>query len=161
MHKLLPGALALMMTVLSASAQNTGTTAPTVEELVARRVARLTTLLTLTAAQQTQATSIFTTEENALAAVRTSLNTARTSLTTAIQKNDAASITTLSTQIGTLTAQQVRADATADAAFYALLTTDQQARYNELKLPGLGGPGGPGGHGGPGGGGPGAPPPPR
>jgi Spy/CpxP family protein refolding chaperone len=118
---------------------------------VANRVARLTTLLTLTTAQQTQATTIFTTEETALTPIRTSLDTARTALNAAILKNDSAAIVTEATQIGTLTTQQVEAQAKADASFYALLTTDQQTKYTELKSAGFGGPGGPGGpgHGGP------------
>ena len=58
-------------------------------------------------------------------------------------------------QIGTLTGEQVLAQATASAAFYATLTADQQSKFETLGP--LGGPGGfngPGGFGGPGGPGP-------
>jgi hypothetical protein len=47
--------------------------------------------------------------------------------------------------------QQVLAQATAEGAVYAILTTEQQTKFTTLRLAGLfGGPGGPGGQGGPG-----------
>ena len=114
-------------------------------EMIANRIARLTTLLTLTMDQQTQATAIFTKEQAAESTVLTSMQAARKALQTAIEKNDAAGITTLATQIGALTTQQVEDQARADAAFYAILTADQQAKYNELQQAGPRGPGGFGG----------------
>ena len=132
------------------SAQNTQTP-PTTAQIVANLVARLTTLLTLTSTQQTQATTIFTTEQTALAALRTSIQTAQTALTTAIKANDQAGIATQATAIGNATTQEVEAQAKADAAFYLILTPEQQTKYNELKS-GVGGFGGPG-FGGPGPGG--------
>ena len=114
---------------------------------IENRIARLTTLLTLTAAQQTQATSIFTAAQTTITTLRTSLSAARTALQTAVRANDATTITAQSTQIGTLTGQQVAAEASAEAAFYALLTPAQQTIYNELRSGGFGrglsGPGGP------------------
>ena len=110
-------------------------------------VARLTTPLDLTSAQQSSATSIFTTEETALATIRTSMHTARTALQTDIKSGNAADIATQAAAIGTLTSQEVQAQGTADAAFYAILTSDQQSKYETL---GPRGPGGPGGFGGPG-----------
>ncbi|MBI2679642.1 MAG: Spy/CpxP family protein refolding chaperone [Candidatus Solibacter usitatus] len=131
-------------------------TPPTAAQRVADRVARLTTLLTLNAAQQAEATTIFTAEQNALAGVMTSMRTARTALKAAVQKNDQAAIATQAAQIGSLVTQEVQAQATAEAAFYAILDTTQQAKFNELHAPGFGGgPGGFGGRGrGPGGPGP-------
>jgi Spy/CpxP family protein refolding chaperone len=152
MKKTLLGAIALAtFSTTFLPAQSTGTgTQPTTAQIVANRVARLTALLTLTTAQQTQATTIFTTEETALSTIRTSLQTAHSTLETAIKADDQTGIATQSTQIGTLTTQQVLAQAKADAAFYAILTSDQQTKYNTLQLVGLGGPGGgPGGPGGP------------
>jgi Spy/CpxP family protein refolding chaperone len=102
--------------------------------------------LDLTAAQQAQATTIFTSEETALATVRTSMHTARTALQAAIKSNDVATIGTESTQIGTLTGEEVQARSTASAAFYAILTVDQQSKFDTLGPMG----GGPGGFGGPG-----------
>jgi hypothetical protein len=80
------------------------------------------------------------------------MQTAQTALQTAITSNSG--ISAAATTIGSLTTQQVTADATADAEFYAILTTTQQTKYATLKLPGLGGFGGLGGSGG----GPGGPP---
>jgi len=141
------GALASSFLLAQIYSGSTGT-APTVAQIVARQVARLTSLLTLTSSQQAQATSIFTTEQTALASLRTTLDAAHTSLDTAVESDSTGDITTLAAQIGTLQGQQVLAQATADAAFYAILTSSQQTTYNNLKLGGLlGGPGGPGGPG--------------
>jgi len=104
---------------------------------------RLTTLLDLTTAQQTQATAVFLAEETTLASLTTPMQTAQTALQTAVVKNDKAGITTAAGTIGTLTTQQVTADATADAAFYLILTATQQTKYTALQLPGLGASGAP------------------
>jgi Spy/CpxP family protein refolding chaperone len=128
-------------------------TGPSITDMVANRVAHLTKLLTLTTAQAAQATSLFTTEESTISTLRTSLQTAQTALKTAVEANSASGITAAATQIGSLDTQIVEARATADAAFYAMLTTAQQTIYNELPEggPGFGPPGGPGGGRGPGG----------
>ncbi len=109
-------------------------------------VARLTTLLTLTTAQQAQATTIFTNEQNAIAPIQTEVQTAHTSLATAIKSNQTATIDTLTAQLGTYNGQILDIQSKAQAAFYAILTTDQQTKYDTLH--GAGGPGGPGGPGG-------------
>lgn len=146
-------AAVLGFSALVASGQSTTSpTPPTTAEIVSNIVSRLTKLLDLTSTQQSEATTIFTTEQTALATVRSSLHTARTALETAITSNDAGTIATEATQIGTLTSQQVQAQATAAAAFYTDLNSDQQSKYTTLG-PMLG-PGGPGGFGGPGGPGP-------
>ena len=58
---------------------------------------------------------------------------------------DAAGITTQATQIGALTTQEIESRSKAEAAFYALLSADQQAKFKQLHE---GGPmgGGVGGH---------------
>jgi Spy/CpxP family protein refolding chaperone len=86
--------------------------------------------------------------------LRTSMQSARSALETAITSNDSTAIAAQASQIGSLTAQQVLAQATAAAAFYAILTPDQETKFTELKDLGLGLPGGPG-FGGPSFGGPG------
>jgi Spy/CpxP family protein refolding chaperone len=101
-------------------------------QVVANRVSRLTTLLMLNSTQVTDATTIFTTEQSALSAVSASMKTARTALQTAIQANNTADITAAAGTIGTLTTTEVAAHATADAAFYAMLTPPQQAQYKQL-----------------------------
>lgn len=114
--------------------------------MVQRRVSMLTTLLTLTTAQQQQATTIFTNAATADATVFSSMKTARQNLDTAIKNNDSASIDQLATTIGNLTAQLTSTQAKADAAFYQILTADQQTKYAQLEASGaLFGPGpGPG-----------------
>jgi Spy/CpxP family protein refolding chaperone len=134
-------------------AQGPGGTPPTPAEMVARQVERLTSLLTLTTAQQSQATTIFTAAQTAIAPLQTSMQTARTALQAAIPKNDTATIATEATQIGNLTAQLAVDQAKAEAAFYLILTADQQTKYSQALTRGggrggFGGPGGPGGFGG-------------
>ncbi len=142
---------AFTLLTLSASflaAQNPGGgTPPTAAEMVANRVARLTSLLTLTSAQQAQATTIYTNEQTAAATIMTSLQTAHTALQTAVQKNDLAGINTQATQIGNLTTQQTENQAKADAAFFQILTPDQQTKLTAAQASGRGF-GGPGGFGG-------------
>jgi Spy/CpxP family protein refolding chaperone len=139
--------------MLITAQSTTQPTPPTPAQIAANQVARLTKLLDLTSTQQASATTIFTTEQTTLATLRTSMQTARMALQTAITSNDTATIGTDATQIGTLTGEEVLAQATAAAAFYAILTADQQAKYETLGPLG-GGPGGFGGPGGPGGPGP-------
>jgi hypothetical protein len=133
--------------------QTTGTTGtaptpPTPAQIAANIVARLTTLLDLTSSQQTSATAIFTADATTDQSLQTQMQTAQTALQTAVT-----SIHERNRGRGghhrRLTTQQVTADATADADFYAILTATQQTKYATLK-PGLGGadrwgpgPGGP------------------
>ena len=89
------------------------TNPPDVATIVSREVSFLTSLLTLTTGQQTQATTI---------------TTAQTALVTAVKANDTAGINTQATAIGNAHAQIVAIQAKADAAFYALLTADQKTK---------------------------------
>lgn len=107
-----------------------------------RRVAFLTTQLTLTTDQQQQATSIFTSAATSEAALRTSLQAAHQSINDAVKANDTAAIDQAATTIGNLTAQSTSIDAKANAAFYRILTADQQAKFAVFPGPGRGpGPG--------------------
>ena len=113
--------------------ENGGSTnPPDVATIVAHEVNFLTTLLTLTSGQQTQATTIFTNALNSITPLETNITTARTALSTAVQANDTAGITTQSTAIGTLQGQITAIQAKADAAFYALLTADQKTRLTAM-----------------------------
>lgn len=123
-------------------------TPPTPAQIVANEVARLTKLLTLTTAQQAEATTIFTTEQSALAPITASMQSARTALKTAVQNNDRGGISVQASAIGSLTTQEVEAQSTANAAFYAVLTPAQQTLYNQRRGPGASGGRG-GGFGGP------------
>ena len=134
----------------------TGAAAPDPATIVANQVARLTNLLTLTTAQQTQATTIFTDALTAITPLQTSEVTARQALPAAVKSNATATIDQLSTTIGSLEGQMMSIQNKADAAFYAILTADQQTKLDQTNFrngPGLG-PGGPGfvgpGFGGPG-----------
>lgn len=95
---------------------------------------------------------------NALTAItplQTSEVTARQALPAAVKCNATATIDQLSTTIGLFEGQIMSIQNKADAAFYAILTADQQTKLgqtNFLNGPGFG-PGGPG-FGGPGFGGP-------
>jgi Spy/CpxP family protein refolding chaperone len=98
--------------------------------IVANKVTRLTSLLTLTTAQAAQATSIFTAAQNSITPLETNLNGYWTSLQTAVKSNATATIDTLSASIGSVTGQITAIQNKADAAFYAILTADQQAILN-------------------------------
>lgn len=120
-------------------------TPPDPAAMIARRVEMLTKLLTLTDAQKTQATTIFTTAQTASSSLRTSSQTARESLSAAIKSNNTSLIDQLSANLGTLSGQLTAIESKADAAFYAILTSDQQSKYDEVPRGGMGGgPGGPG-----------------
>lgn len=124
-----------------------GGSPPDPATMVQNQVARLTTLLSLTTAQASQATTIFTNAATAISTLQTTLGTDRDSLQTAIKSNATANIDQLSATIGALTGQITSVQSKADAAFYAILTTDQQAKLDQLGGfgrggfgPGLGGP---------------------
>jgi Spy/CpxP family protein refolding chaperone len=101
--------------------------------MVQRRVNFLTTLLSLTNNQQTEATTILTNAAASAAAVRTSLRTARQTLADAVTRNDTATIDQASTAIGNLTGQLTSTEAKSDAAFFQMLTPDQQTKFTQLK----------------------------
>ena len=123
----------------------TGGTPPDPATIVANQVARLTNLLTLTTAQQSQATTIFTNALTAVSPLQTSLATAQQGLPAAVKSNATATIDQLATSIGSLQGQILAIQNKADAAFYAILTTDQQSKLSSTNF--LNGPGGFGGAG--------------
>jgi Spy/CpxP family protein refolding chaperone len=127
-------------------AQGTGGP-PDTQTMVKMRVSMLTSMLSLTDAQQTTATALFTDVETASATIRSNSKTNRQSLTAAIKKNDAASIESLAVAAGTISGQLTAIQSKAEAAFYAILTADQQTKYDSMPGGGFGGPGGPGGMG--------------
>jgi len=111
---------------------------------VQQRVNRLTTVLSLTAAQQQQATTIFTNAASAEVSVHSSMQAAHQALKTAVQANDPAGIEQAAATIGSLTAQTTTNQAKADAAFYQILTPAQQSKLTEFESENHGhmGPGG-------------------
>jgi Spy/CpxP family protein refolding chaperone len=111
--------------------------------MVQNQVARLTSLLSLTTAQASQATTIFTSAATAITPLQTALYGYWTSMQTAVTSNATATIDSLSASIGTATGQITDIQNKADAAFYAILTSAQQTKLNSSG--GFGQGGGPGG----------------
>lgn len=99
---------------------------------IERRISFLTALLTLTAAQVTQATTIYTNSAAATAPLQTTLSTARDSIDAAVRSNSTSTIDQLSTQIGTLHGQILAIQNKAEAAFYAILTAEQRTRLDAV-----------------------------
>ena len=108
------------------------------QDEVQHHVKYLTTVLNLTAAQQQQATTIFTNAANNGQLSRDSMKTAHQALETAIKSNDTAGIDQASTQIGSLIGQMMASHAKAEAAFYQILTPEQQTKLNSLQEEGHG-----------------------
>jgi Spy/CpxP family protein refolding chaperone len=135
--------------VVAAFAQ-TPHTPPSPADIAAHQVKRMTTLLSLTSAQQQQATTIYTNAATAEQSIRQSDRATHESLRTAVKNNDAAGIDQAASTIAQTTAQLTSIRAKADAAFYQVLTADQQAKFTELESEHMGVLGGPGEHGGPG-----------
>jgi Spy/CpxP family protein refolding chaperone len=113
---------------------------------IQHRIDRLTAELSLTAAQQEQAKTIFTKAATDLAGLRTNMSTARQTLDSAVKANNIAGIDQAAAGIGNLTAQETSISAKAEAAFYQILTPDQQTKWNSMRPRGgsgmMGGPGG-------------------
>ena len=110
----------------------TSATPPDPATIAQRQVRRLTRLLALTPAQVTQATTIFTNSLTATGPLETTLRNDRQSLQTAISTNALSVIDQVSQNIGTLTGQILSIESKANAAFYAILTADQQAQFTKF-----------------------------
>ncbi len=94
----------------------------------------LSTYLDLTSTQQTQAQTIFTTEQTNSKTVHQQLATQRQAVEAAIQAGQtAAQLTQLTAAEGPLLAQLEANHAIAQSQFYALLTPDQQQKFVALQ----------------------------
>lgn len=114
------------------------------------RVDFLAGYLSLTDSQKEQAKTIFDAADTASKTLQGQFSSARTALSDAVKagKPDA-DLDSLAAATGVIQGQLAAVQAKAQARFYALLTADQKAKYDNMR--GRGGPGGsPGG--GPGGG---------
>ncbi len=134
--------LAAMLTTVLAFAQgprNGGGSPPDAATMIKMRVEFLANRLNLTEAQKTQATAIFTDAHTASETLRTNMQTARQSLLAAVKKNDTAAIDQLAVTIGALTGQLTAIESKAEAAFYSILTADQQAQYDNTRRSPVGG----------------------
>jgi Spy/CpxP family protein refolding chaperone len=117
-----------------------GGTPPDPAQMVTMRVNMLAERLSLTDAQKTQATKIFTDAATASQTVRTSMQDTQSKLSDAIKANSASTIDSLAVTMGQAEGQLTAISAKAEAAFYAILTTEQKANYHPGR--GFGGPGG-------------------
>ncbi|MFN7998919.1 MAG: Spy/CpxP family protein refolding chaperone [Bryobacteraceae bacterium] len=97
------------------------------------RLQFLTSQLSLTADQQKQATTIFSNQDAAMTSVRANLKNAHQSLEDAVKSNNLTSIEQLSSTIGNLMGQMTAAEAKARAAFYQVLTPDQQSKLTQIE----------------------------
>ena len=126
------GALALMTLFTSLAPAQTSGNPPDIATRVQRRVAFLTTMLSLTPAQQQQATTLFTTAANTKAGLHAGLKAGHQNLVAAVKNDDSGAIQEAATTLGSLTTQLIEAEATAYAGFYKSLTPDQQTKASAL-----------------------------
>jgi Spy/CpxP family protein refolding chaperone len=108
-------------------------TPPDPATMAQHRVSHLTTILSLTPDQQQKAATIFTNAATANAEIRSQMKAARQNLQVAVKANDTAGINQNSSTIGSLVAQMTSTEATANAAFYQILTPDQQTKLTQLQ----------------------------
>ncbi len=99
----------------------------------AKYVASMAALLALTSSQQQQAAAIFSNASAGQKGAHKSLKAARKALSNAVKNNDTAGIAQASATISTLTSQHIASGALANAAFYQLLTPDQQSRLAQFQ----------------------------
>jgi Spy/CpxP family protein refolding chaperone len=119
---------------------------PSPAEMAAHHVKKLTTLLNLTSAQQQQATTIYTNAATSERSLHANGKQSHQAMQAAVKSNDTATIDQLSNSMAQSIAQSMSTRAKADAAFYQILTPDQQTKFTDLESQHmLGGPGGPGG----------------
>jgi Spy/CpxP family protein refolding chaperone len=119
-------------------------TPPDPAQRVQQQVKSLTTLLSLTAAQQQKAAAIYTDSATAEKTAHEDMKSVRQSLQSATKSNDTAAIDQASTSMGESMAQITSIHAKADAAFYQILTPAQQEKWSELESQHLGPVGAPG-----------------
>lgn len=113
--------------------------------MIQMRVGFLADSLALTDDQKARATTILTDATAASQSIRASEHANRQSIGDAVKQNNVAAIDQLSVIAGTLAGQLTAIDSKANAAIYALLTPDQQAKFDTIPHGGPGGgPGGPG-----------------
>ena len=131
--------------IFAQSTTPTERTRPTAEPMTEQRVARLTTLLGLSASQQTQIRTVLLDEFNASSALRSTAQTAHTNLKSAIDSRAGdGQIDAAASQIGLVQGQIAAIHAKAQVRLLNVLTAEQQAKLEALPE-GRGGGRGPGG----------------
>jgi Spy/CpxP family protein refolding chaperone len=99
-------------------------------------VSYLTTVLSLTPAQQTQVTNIISSAATSKSSASSSMKTARTNLQNAIHSNDAAAMEQAANSMSGLIAQKMLSHAKVEAAIYQTLTPEQQTKMAQLETEG-------------------------
>ena len=122
---------------------------PSAEEMAEHQVKTLTALLNLTSGQQEQANEIYRSAAKAEQTWIAAEKKAREALRAAARNNDASTIDHVSAALGQSMARTTSIRAKADAAFYQILTSEQQGRLSDLEGQHLGPFGMPGGPPGP------------
>ena len=108
-----------------------------------RRLNFLAGYLSLTDAQKTAAQAIFDAADTAAATAQGQMAAAQTALKTAIKAAASdAELDRLGAAIGTIQGQVTAIRAKAESKFYALLTAEQKAKYDQMGSNSGGGPGG-------------------
>jgi len=139
----------ILMTAVLAMAQGRsgmgpggGGAPPDPAKMIEMRVNMLATHLSLTDAQKTQATKIFTDAQTASQTARDDTKAAHESMRDAVKSNNTAAIDQLARDIGAATTQLTAIESKAQAAFYAILTAEQKTKMDSMPMRGAGGPGG-------------------
>ncbi len=105
---------------------------PDAAEMVQMRVDCMSENLKLNKTQQQQVKAIYMDAQKANQEVMGGMREANQAITAAIKSNDTNAMSQAANTIGTLTAQMTANNAKAEAAVYALLTSDQQAKYQPM-----------------------------
>jgi len=146
MKYLLTAVLAAMIS-LPLSAQTPAP--PSAEQIAQHQVKTLTALLNLTSTQQEEANEIYGNAAKADQSWVEAEKKAREALRAAARNNDASTIDHVSAALGQSMARSTSIRAKADAAFYQILTSEQQSKLSELEGQHVGPFGMPGGPPGP------------
>jgi Spy/CpxP family protein refolding chaperone len=122
---------------------------PSAGEIAQHKVKTLTALLNLTSAQQQQAQAIYGSAAQSEQTLLEGEKEAREALRAAVRNDDTSAIDQVAAALGQSMAENTSIRAKADAAFYQILTAEQQSKLSDLESQHLGpfdlpfGPGGP------------------
>lgn len=99
----------------------------------AKYISFLSALLSLSPGQQAETTSIFAAASTAAGELKAAAKTHKRSLGASVAANDASGISQASLVIGKAASQRHTIDAKANAAFFQILTADQQQTLTKLR----------------------------
>jgi Spy/CpxP family protein refolding chaperone len=128
-----PIAAALAAMIVIPIAAQTLPQPPSAAEMAEHQVKTLTALLNLTALEQQQAKAIYTNAAKAEQTLHEGQKQAREALRDAIRNNDISTIDQVSAALGQSMAESTSIRAKADAAFFQILTSEQQSKLSDLE----------------------------